>query len=100
MTVMSNEDLKDKKVLTADGTELGEVEVVHVDTATWHVVTIGVKIRRDMLERLNLERPMFGSQVVQISIDQVAGVSDALILKAAAKDISFIGGKAPAPAES
>ncbi|MEM9189583.1 MAG: PRC-barrel domain-containing protein [Myxococcota bacterium] len=92
MSVMSNDELKSKKVMSQDGREVGEIDGVHIDTKTWAVTTISVKLRRDLLESLDLDKPMFGSQTVQVTVQTVSGVGDAVVLKTALSELSFIGG--------
>ena len=100
MAQISTKDLRDKKVLSQDGHHIGEIDSLNLDIDNWDVVTVAIKLRRDVLESFNLERPLFGTQVVQIAIDQVSGVSEAMVLKGGIKDLAFVGGKGSPSSDS
>ncbi|MBO6934384.1 MAG: PRC-barrel domain-containing protein [Deltaproteobacteria bacterium] len=92
MPTYAYRQLAGKRVFTQDGTDIGDVEGFDIDTDTWTVVALEVKLERKQLERLNMEKPVFGSPSVKLSVDRVAGVSEAIILDVAFADLRFIDG--------
>ena len=92
MPTFAHRQLAGKRVFTKDGTDIGDVEPLDVDTDTWTVVALEVKLERKQLERLNMEKPVFGAPTVKLSVDRVAGVSEAIILDVAFADLRFIDG--------
>ena len=96
MTVITTADLKDKKVMTQDGHRIGDVDSVTVDIDAWEVQHIRVKLRREVLESLSLERPLFGTQTVDVSVKEVAGISEAVILRSTLETLTVSGGKTAA----
>lgn len=82
MATITTRDILDKKVLTQDGREVGHVEALELDQGTWNVPALLVKLRRDQLEPLGLKRPMFGGKTTRLGVDQVADVTDHVVLKA------------------
>jgi sporulation protein YlmC with PRC-barrel domain len=93
MRVMSNTELIGKRILSQDGREIGEVESLHVDVETWRLSAVGVKLRREVLEQLSLKRPLIGTQVIRIPIDQVSGASDTVVLKPTFAKLAAVTGE-------
>jgi len=89
---MSNNELVGKMIVAGDGREVGEVDNVYIDVAQWRVTAIGVRLRREVLEELHLRRPLLGSQTIRLPVEQVAAVSDTVVLKPALAEVSFFGG--------
>ena len=81
-----------KKILARDGLELGHVDSLIVDTDTWQVTALGVKVARDKLEQLNLKRKLVGSQSVVVPTSEVAAATDVVMLKGPLSELSFGGG--------
>ncbi len=90
MTTMASHQLVGKQIVSQDGFDVGEVVGFEVDVESWAVTAIEVKLERGVLETLNLERPMFGSQKVRLPIDRVGAVSDKVVLAVTLKDLAFV----------
>lgn len=73
-------DIIGKEVITKDGVDMGQVKNLSVDFESWRVVELVVKLERDVLERLNLKRPMIGTQDIVVSSADVSGVADKVVL--------------------
>lgn len=88
--ILNERQIINRRVLTQDGYEIGSVQGVNVDVSgTWQVESLSVKLRRDILGELRMKRPMFGSQQVRITVDDIAGVSDTVVLKHALGALPF-----------
>lgn len=80
--IVTESQLIGRRVVSQDGHVLGDVASIAVDTDSWQVVQLGVRLHRRSLERLRLPKPpVLGSHTIAIAIDHVAGVSDTLVLK-------------------
>ncbi len=97
MTVMTTADLTGKNVMTQDGHRLGKVEALVVDTQSWQTQALKVELRREMLAEMNLKKRLFGSQTIEIGVEEVAGVSEAIILRSPLGTLSYSGGEAAPP---
>ncbi|HJK89251.1 MAG TPA: PRC-barrel domain-containing protein [Polyangiaceae bacterium LLY-WYZ-15_(1-7)] len=86
---MKHRDLVGKTVFTQDGHELGEIAGLVVDVGSWRVPALDVRLERKMLERLHLEKPMFGSQTVRIGVEKVSGIGDTVVLKSKLEELAF-----------
>ncbi|MBT8468861.1 MAG: hypothetical protein KJN97_08940 [Deltaproteobacteria bacterium] len=91
MAVFGSRQLVGKRVVSQDGTDVGEVQGFDVDVEFWRIVTVEIKIERDALEALGLKKPIFGTQSVRLACDQISGVSDSVVLKHKTKDVRFLG---------
>lgn len=101
--ILNERQIISRRVLTQDGYELGQVEGMNVDVTSWRVESLSVKLRRDVLGELQMKRPMFGSQSVRVTVDEVAGVGDTLVLKHNLRSLPFTraaerGGEGARPA--
>jgi sporulation protein YlmC with PRC-barrel domain len=93
MLVMSDRAMQDKAVVTRDGHVIGSVHEVMVDTESWKVVRVGVKLRRSALEELGLKKPWIRRQEIEIPVNEIGGMQDELVLRHNAADLDFAGGK-------
>ncbi len=78
------------RVVTQDGTTLGDVEGFEIDTESWSVEAIEVHLDRHVLEPLKLSKPMFGTPSIKISAASVAGVGDSVVLKSSLADLTLM----------
>ena len=88
--VRDHKKLLGLRVVTQDGTTLGEVAGFDLDTDEWRVVAITVHLDRHVLEPLKLAKPLFGTPRVKIGVGSVAGVGDSVVLKSSLADLSFL----------
>ncbi|MDC0710292.1 PRC-barrel domain-containing protein [Stigmatella sp. ncwal1] len=77
---LSDKNLVGRVVVTADGQALGEVSVLFVDSQTWLVEALQVKLRRGAAEQLGASRTLFHAGTIEIPIRIVQSVSDAVVL--------------------
>jgi len=92
MGEVSSTLLVGKRVLARDGRELGHVDSLVVETETWQVTALGVKVARDKLEQLNLKRKLVGSQSIIVPTSEITAANDAVMLKGLLSELSFSGG--------
>jgi sporulation protein YlmC with PRC-barrel domain len=97
MTSLTVAELQGIPVVSQDGRELGEVESFVIDIDTWRVEKVEIKVRKRVLEELNLRRPLLGTQVIQVRAEEISGVSDTLVLKSDLSELTFDGGEAEEP---
>lgn len=81
-TSMTLDDLalRGRIVLSGDGLAIGEITRLNVDPATWRVVSLEVKVRKEVAERLGVHRTLFHTATIVISTELVQSVGDAVIL--------------------
>ena len=90
MSIIGTRDLIGKSVVSQDGAEIGDIQALDVDVDSWKVAALEIRLERGVLEKLNLKKPLLGSQSVRIATDRVSGVSDKVVLKSTVDQIAFI----------
>lgn len=90
---MSEKQLLDKAIVTNDGHVIGGVEELIVDTQDWHVVRVGVRLRRQALEDLGLKKSWIRTQHISMPVSEIAGISDTIVLRHNINDVDFAGGE-------
>lgn len=81
MTEVRSDSLDGKAILTQDGREIGEVRGLYIDLDGWRVVGLRAKLRRSVLGALSLSRPLLGTRSCRISVSQISGISDTVVLR-------------------
>ena len=89
MATVGSNDLQGKKVYTQGGQEVGVLEGIDVDSGSWQITTIEVKVRREVLEELKLKRPLIGTRTVRIPCSEIAGVADTVVLRPSLADLTI-----------
>lgn len=82
-------DLKGKNVIDSKGNELGSVADVSIDPRAWNVSGVILNVRRDVADRLNLDRPLMGDARLQVSPQRIENVGDNVMLNV---DLATIAG--------
>jgi sporulation protein YlmC with PRC-barrel domain len=78
---MTEGQLVGTRVVSQDGFVLGDVAGLVIDTDSWRIAEIAVRLRRESLEPLRLKKKKIGSKTVHLPAEEVSGVSDAVVLK-------------------
>lgn len=77
---LSDENLRGRTVIGADGRAVGEIAVIFIDSDGWSVEALQVKLRKDVADQLGASRTMFHAGTVEIPIRLIQSVSDAVVL--------------------
>lgn len=100
MHQMSTDDLLGKDIFSKDGWRLGTIDALDLDVDAWRVLSLTVKLRRTVLEDLQLKVPLIRSQKIQIAVEEIAGAADSVVLERPLEDVVFTGGKPTSDAAS
>jgi sporulation protein YlmC with PRC-barrel domain len=77
--MVSFKDLSDKYVICAGGFDLGQISGIEVNTNTWQVTHLHVKLSKSASENLGFKK-RFGSSTVCVPIKLVSSVGDNILL--------------------
>lgn len=77
---LSDENLRGRTVIGADGRAVGEVTTLFVDSESWNVESLQVKLRKDIADQLGASRTVFHAGSVEIATRLVQSVGDAIVL--------------------
>jgi sporulation protein YlmC with PRC-barrel domain len=81
------------KVIGQHGREIGVITDMLADVATWQLQSLEVKLNRETLDDLKLNRSWFGTQTVHVPVSEISGATDNLVLKSLLENMAFSGGK-------
>ena len=67
-------------MISADGQAIGEVAAVFIDTATWTIVALQVKLSKAAAEQLGVSHGLLRAATIDLSVRMVQSVGDAVLL--------------------
>ena len=77
---ISDEQLRGRTVIAADGQAIGEVAAVFMDTATWTVVALQIKLSKAAAEQLGAARGLLRAATLELPVRTVQSVGDTVLL--------------------
>jgi sporulation protein YlmC with PRC-barrel domain len=77
---LSDESLRGRTVIGADGQAIGEVAAIFLDSEAWAVESIRVRLRKGVADRVGASRNIFSAGTVEIPVRLVQSVGDAIVL--------------------
>jgi sporulation protein YlmC with PRC-barrel domain len=80
---LSDENLRGRTVIGADGQAVGEVAALFLDSESWGIQSLQVKLRKEIADRLGASRSVFHAGTVEIPIRLIQSVGDAVVLSVA-----------------
>ncbi len=80
---ISDDDLRGKTVIAADGQAIGQIASLCLDSERWSVDAIQVALRRQTAERLGAAQSIFHRGAIEIPVRLIQSVGDALVLSVA-----------------
>jgi sporulation protein YlmC with PRC-barrel domain len=83
------------KVLGVQGKIVGTVEDINIDIHQWTLPSLIIKIRKDALEMVKMEKCLLGGNRLHISAQHVIDVGDYVMLEVTAENIGEILEKTP-----
>src|SRR4051794_27443929 len=97
---LSDENLRGRTVIAADGLAIGEIGALFLDSDEWRVESLQVKLRKEVADRLGADRGMFHAGALEIPIQMIQSVGDAVVLAVAVEELRQVlpGKGEPAPA--
>lgn len=84
---LTDEEIRGRAVIGSDGLAIGDVTKISFDTATWQVTSIGLKLRKEIAQRLGVSSTLFRGASITIPIRMVQSVSDAILLTVPVGDL-------------
>jgi sporulation protein YlmC with PRC-barrel domain len=77
---VSDENLRGRSVIAADGQSIGEVASLFIDTATWTIITLQVKLSKAAAEQLGAEHSLLRAATIELPVRVVQSVGDTVLL--------------------
>ncbi len=84
---LSDENLRGRTVIAADGQAIGEVAALFLDSDGWRVESLQVKLRNEVADQLGATRGMFHAGTLEMPVRMVQSVGDAVVLSGATNEL-------------
>ena len=98
---LSDENIRGRTVVAADGHVVGELATLFLDSDTWSVESIQVKLLKEIADQLGASRGVFRAGVLEVPVSMVQSVGDAVVLSVAVDGLRQVlpaeGHDQPAP---
>lgn len=73
-------DLEDRDVITADGRVIGQLKGAWIDTNNWQVASLVVDLRKEVVDELNVKKPVLKAARINLPTSYVQRVADVVQL--------------------
>ncbi len=87
---LSDEGIRGKTVISAEGQAIGDVAALLFDSESWHVDSIRVKLRKQVADHLGAQRGRFHAGTVDLPVRMIQSVRDTVVLSVATEELRKI----------
>ena len=77
---ISDEHLRGRTVVAADGQAIGEVAALFIDTSTWTIVSLQIKLSKTAAEQLGVARGLLHAATIELPVRMIQSVGDTVLL--------------------
>jgi sporulation protein YlmC with PRC-barrel domain len=77
---ISDENLRGRSVVAADGQTTGEVAGVFIDTSTWTIASLKIKLSKTAAEQLGASKSLLRATTIELPIRMIQSVGDTVLL--------------------
>ncbi len=92
MPALSTADLEGKRVFAQHGRDIGTLVGVEIEVASFRVVALEIKLRREVVESLNVKMPLLGSPTIRLGVEHVSAVTDTIVLTSTVEELAAVAG--------
>ncbi len=87
---LSDENLRGRTAIAADGQAIGEIAALFLDSDGWRVESLQVKLRNEVADQLGAKRGMFHGGTLELPIRMIQSVGDAVVLSVPAVELKQV----------
>ena len=77
---VSDEQLRGRTVIAADGQAIGDVSALFIDTSAWTITALQIKLSKSAAEQLGAARSLLRAATFDLPVRLVQSVGDAVLL--------------------
>ena len=77
---ISDQLFRGRTVIAGDGQAIGEVAALFIDTSTWTISSLQIKLSKTAAEQLGAERSLLHAATIDLPVRMVQSVGDAVLL--------------------
>ncbi len=96
---LSDEDLRGRIVIGADGRVIGKADGLLLSSDGWSVEALLVRLRSDVADDLGAARSLFRARTLEVPTRSVQSVGDTVVLSVALPGLRELVPRADQPAE-
>jgi sporulation protein YlmC with PRC-barrel domain len=83
----SDEQLRGRTVVAADGQAIGEVGALFIDTSAWTILSFQIKLNKAAAEQVGATRSLLHGATIELPVRVVQSVGDAVLLSVATQEL-------------
>jgi sporulation protein YlmC with PRC-barrel domain len=87
---LADENLRGRTIIGADGQVIGEIATLFLDSETWRVESLQVKLDRVIAERIGASHGIFHAGTLELPVRLVQSVGDTVVLSVAVDELRQI----------
>ncbi len=73
---LSDENLRGRTVIAADGQAVGEIAALFLDSETWRVESLQINLRKEIADLLGAPRSIFHAATLELPVRLIQSVGD------------------------
>jgi sporulation protein YlmC with PRC-barrel domain len=77
---ISDDQLRGRTVIAADGQAVGELAALFIDTSAWTIISLQIKLSKAAAEQLGASRSLLHAAATEIPVSLVQSVGDTVLL--------------------
>jgi sporulation protein YlmC with PRC-barrel domain len=77
---LSDEKLRKRTVIAADGQAIGEVAAIILDSESWRIEVLQVRLHKEAADKLGANRGIFHAGTLDLPVRLIQSVGDAIVL--------------------
>jgi sporulation protein YlmC with PRC-barrel domain len=77
---VSDEHLRGRTVIAADGQAIGEVTSLFIDSSVWTILALNIKLSKPVAEQIGAARGLLRAATIELPVRLVQSVGDAVLL--------------------
>jgi len=77
---LSDDNLRDRPVISADGSVIGTLAELFITSSEWRVESIRIELRNDIADRIGASRSLLHRGTIELPVSFVQSVGDAIVL--------------------
>jgi sporulation protein YlmC with PRC-barrel domain len=84
---LTDVELRERTVIGADGNAIGQVAALVIDSDSWTVKAVRIKLRSNVAEQVGAEHSIFRASTIDVGTEHVQSVGDAVVLTISANGL-------------
>lgn len=77
---LSDESLRGRTVISADGNAIGSVAELFINSSDWRVESIRIELQKDVADRIGASRTLLHRGTIELPVSFIQSVGDAVVL--------------------